>query len=171
MVSKMPKVIWPKGTFNDSVKEWQQQWFYITELRGKKWAAAPEFRSGAPLRLTSWPMKGLNWSSSDELSLLQTRVQSVVDKDIKLVDVVQVMLVRLVLPCQRRACTLWEFDPTKHQTLREFYDSSHEDIWKVLFKSGKSCPDSAEDRGYQLSHSASPVIYSHALSIHASAGM
>ena len=60
-----------------------------------------------------------------------------VDKDVKLVDVVQVMLVRLVLPCQCRACTLWEFDPTEHQTLRELYDSAHKDIWKVLFKSGK----------------------------------
>ena len=80
--------------------EWQQQWFYITEPRGKKWAASPEFRSGAPLRLTSWPEKGLNWSSSDELSMLQTCVQSMVDKDVKLVNVVQVMLVRLVLPCQ-----------------------------------------------------------------------
>ena len=99
MVSKMPKVVWPTCAFNDSVKEWQQQWFYITEPRGKKWAAAPEFRSGAPLRLTSWPEKGLNWSSSDELSLLQTCVQSVVDKDVKLINVVQVMLVRLVLPC------------------------------------------------------------------------
>ena len=137
MVRKMPKVVWPKGTFNDSVKEWQQQWFYITKPRGKKWAAAPEFRSGAPLRLTSWPKKGPNWSSSDELSLLQTHVQSVVDKDVKLVDVVHVMLVRLVLPCQRRVCNLWEFNPTKHQTLRELYDSSHKDIWKVLIKSGK----------------------------------
>ena len=25
MVSKMPKVTWPTGTFNDSVNEWQQQ--------------------------------------------------------------------------------------------------------------------------------------------------
>ena len=25
MVSKMPKVTWTKGTFNDSVKEWQEQ--------------------------------------------------------------------------------------------------------------------------------------------------
>ena len=74
MVSKMPKAVWPKGAFNDSAKEWQQQWFYITEPRGKKWAAAPEFRFGAPLRLTSWTEKGLNWSSSDELSLLQMRV-------------------------------------------------------------------------------------------------
>ena len=60
-----------------------------------------------------------------------------VDKDVKLVNVVQVMLVRLVLPCQRRACNLWEYDPAKHQTLRELYSSSHKDIWKVLFKSGK----------------------------------
>ena len=101
MVSKMPMVAWLTGTFNDSVKEWQQQWFYITEPRGKKWAAAPEFRSGAPQRLTSWPEKGLNWSSSDDLSVLQTRVQSMGDKDVKLVNVFQVMLVRLVLPCQR----------------------------------------------------------------------
>ena len=84
-------------------------------------------------------------------------------KDVKLVDVVQVMLVRLVLPCQRRACTLWEFDPTEHQTLRELYDSSHEDIWKVLFKFGKSWMGPAEDRGHQLSRSASPVSYNHAL--------
>ena len=59
MVTKMPNLTWPIGTFNDSVKEWQQQWFYITEPRGTEWAAAPEFRSGAPLRLTSWPKKGL----------------------------------------------------------------------------------------------------------------
>ena len=53
MVSRMPKVTWPTGTFNYSVKEWQKQWFYITEPHSKKWAAAPKFRSGAPFRLTS----------------------------------------------------------------------------------------------------------------------
>ena len=31
MVSKMPNVTWPIGTFNDSVKEWQQQWFTTRE--------------------------------------------------------------------------------------------------------------------------------------------
>ena len=31
MVSKMPNVTWPTGTFNDSVKEWQQKWFYIIQ--------------------------------------------------------------------------------------------------------------------------------------------
>ena len=157
MVSKMANVTWPTGTFNDSVKEWQQQWFYITEPRGKGWAAAPEFRSGAPLRLTSWPKKGLNWSSSNELSVLQTRVKDMEDKNIKLVNVVQVMLVCRILPCQHQACNLWEFDPAKHKTLLELFGSSHKDIRKVLFKSGKSWLDSAEDRGYQLSHSASSV--------------
>ena len=36
MVSKMPMVAWLTGTFNDSVKEWQWQWFFITEPSGKK---------------------------------------------------------------------------------------------------------------------------------------
>ena len=52
---------------------------------------------------------------------------------------------------------MWEFDPAKHQTLLQFFGTTHEDIWKVLFKPGKSWPDSAEDRGYQLSHPASSV--------------
>ena len=100
------------------------------------------------------------------MSVLETRIQSVVDKDVKLVNIVQVMLVRLVLPCQRRACTLWEYDRAEHQTLRELYGSSHKDIWKVLFKSGKPWPGSAEDRGYQLARSASPVSHCYVLSIH-----
>ena len=85
------------------------------------------------------------------------RVQYMEDKNIKFVDVVQVMLVCRILPCQHNACNLWEFDPAKHQTLLELFGSSHKDIWKVLFKSGKSWPDSAEDRGYQLSCPASSV--------------
>ena len=117
MVRKTPNVTWPTGTFNDSVKEWQQQWFYITEPHGKEWAAAPEFRSRAPLRLTSWHEKGLSWASSDKLSELQTRVQDMEDKSVKLINVVQVMLVHRIRTCQHRACNLWEFDPDKHQTL------------------------------------------------------
>ena len=91
MVSKIPNVIWPTRTFNDYVKEWQQQWFYITEPCSKEWAASPGFRSGAPLRLLSWVKKGLDWSSSDELPVLQTRVKDMGDKNIELVNIVQVM--------------------------------------------------------------------------------
>ena len=91
--------------------------------------------------------------------MLQTRVKDMEDKNIELVNVVQVMLVRRILPCQHRTCNLWEFDPAKHQTLREPFGSLHKDIWKVLFKSSKSWPDSAEDRGYQLSRPASSLSH------------
>ena len=88
MVSKMPNVTWPTGTFNDSVKEWQQQWFYITEPCSKEWAAAPEFRSGIPIRLTSWKETGLTWGDSEELTGLQTYVKKLLSKNLKLVNIV-----------------------------------------------------------------------------------
>ena len=92
MVSKLSNVTWPKGTFVETLKGWQQQWFYVTEARDTTRAAAPEFKSGAPMRLTSWLEKGLDWTSSNEVSALQTRIKSMVDKNIKLVNVIQVML-------------------------------------------------------------------------------
>ena len=54
MVSKMPNVTWPEGSFVETVKGRQKSWFYITEPHGTTWATAPEFRSGIPMRLTSW---------------------------------------------------------------------------------------------------------------------
>ena len=70
-----------------------------------------------------------------------------ISKKIKLVNVVQVMLFRRIIPCQRRAFVLWEFDSTKHQTLRELYDTMHEDVWRVLFKSAEIPPSLTKDRG------------------------
>ena len=118
MVSKLSNVTWPTGTFVETVKGWQQKWFYVTEPSDATWAAAPEFNSGPLMRLTSWLEKGLDWASSDELTLLQTRIQSMVDRNIKLFNVIQVMLFRWILPCQSRTCNLWEFDLAKHQTLQ-----------------------------------------------------
>ena len=69
------------------------------------------------MRLTSWMEKGLAWGSSDELTGLQTCVQNMISKRIKPVNMVQVMLFRRILPCQRQTCNLWEFNPAKHQTL------------------------------------------------------
>ena len=33
MVSKLPNVTWPKGTFMETIKGWQHQWLYVTEPR------------------------------------------------------------------------------------------------------------------------------------------
>ena len=101
----------------DTIKGWQSGWFYITEPRNANWAAAPEFRSGVPMRLTSWKEKGLAWGSAVELTGLQTCVRNMISKKIKLVNIVQVMLLRRILPCQRRAFVLWEFDSAQHQML------------------------------------------------------
>lgn len=101
MVGKMPNVTWLDGSFAETVKGWQSGWFYITEPRDANWAAAPEFQSGSPMRLTSWEQKGLSWGKSTELTGLINCIKGMKDKNIKLVNVIQVMLVRRILPCQR----------------------------------------------------------------------
>ena len=63
-----------------------------------------------------------------------------IGKKIKLVNVVQVTLFRRILPCQRRAFNMWEFDPAEHQTLRELFNMTHKDVWKVLFKAAEVPP-------------------------------
>ena len=72
----------------ETAKGWQSRWFYITEPRNTIWVAASEFRSGAPMRLTSWQEKGLTWHSSSEQTGLQTCVQNMITKRIKLVNVI-----------------------------------------------------------------------------------
>ena len=127
MVGQMANVLWLEGSFPETIKGWQLGWFYITEPRDPKWAAAAEFRSGFPTRLTSWKGMGLTWGNSEELTGLQSCVQSLVNKKLKLVNVVQVMLIRRILPCQQRAFILWEFDPAQHQTLSRLFDTTYED--------------------------------------------
>ena len=50
-----------------------------------------------------------------ELTGLQKCIKNMISKKIKLVNVVQVMLFRRILPCQSREFNLWEFDLAEHQ--------------------------------------------------------
>ena len=111
------------------------------------------------MRLTSWVEKSPDWCSPDELIALQTRVQSMIAKNVKLVDVIQVMLVRRILLCQRRSRPLWEFNPMKHQTLVRLFETSHEGAWKLLFKGNEKPPAIDSDRGHDIKHLASEVCY------------
>ena len=79
------------------------------------------------------------------------------DKKIKLVKMVQVMLIRRILPCQRRAFDMWEFDPAELQMLLELFGTTHKEIWKALFKTSEVPPPLSEDRGLSASRLASPV--------------
>ena len=78
-------------------------------------------------------------------------------KKIKLVNVVQVMLFRQIILCQRRVFNLWEFDPAKHQTLRELFDTTQKDVWKVLFKGAEVPPPLTDDHGLSAKRPANPV--------------
>ena len=111
--------------------------------------------------LTSWKEKGLSWGSSVELDGLQKCIRNMIGKKIKLVNIVQVMLFRRILPCQRRAFNLWEFDPAQHQTLRELFDMTHKDVWKVLFKGAEVLPFLTKDRGLSAKRHANPVSSVH----------
>ena len=157
MLGKMPNVTWLEGAFVETIKGWQSGWFYITEPRDPEWAAAPEFRSGIPMRLTSWKEKGLQWGDSEELTGLQSCLQTLVNKKLKLVNVIQVRLIRRILPCQQRDFNLWEFNPAQHQTLSRIFKTKHEDAWKVLFKSSEVSPPVIKDRGFCAKCQASAV--------------
>ena len=157
MMSKLPNVNWPIGTFVESVKGWQQGWFYITEPRDATWAAAPEFKSGPPMRLTSWLNKGLDWESPDEVTTLESRIKGMINKKSSLPTVIQVMLFRRILPCQCRTQYMWEFDPAGPRTLQRFFSTTHKDIWKLLFKTQKSWLETSEDISLDCNHPASPV--------------
>ena len=111
------------------------------------------------MRLTSWVEKSPDWCSPDELIALQTRVQSMVDKDVKLFDVIQVMLVRRILPCQSRKRPLWEFNPKRHQTLERLFETTHEDAWKLLFKGNETPPATDSDCGHDINHLANKICY------------
>ena len=84
MVGKMANVLWLEGSFVETLKGWQSWWFYFTEPHDSKWVAAPEFRSGPPTLLTSWKETGLSWGSKGEVTGLQTCIQTLVDKQLKI---------------------------------------------------------------------------------------
>ena len=109
------------------------------------------------MRLTSWKEKGLAWGSSVELTGLQTCIKNMMNKRIKLVNVVQVMLLRRIIPFQKQAFNMWEFDPAEHQMLLELFGTTHKEIWKVLFKTGEVPPPLSEDRGLSAKRLANPV--------------
>ena len=71
------------------------------------------------------------------------------------------MLFRRIVPCQRRAFNLWEFDPAQHQTLSELFEKMHKDVWRVLIKGVEVPPSLTEDRRLSAKHPANLVSSVH----------
>ena len=99
----------------------------------------------------------MSWGKKGELTGLQTCIQTLVDKKLRLVNVVQVMLIRLILLCQRRAFNLWEFDPAQHETLNRLFDMMYKDAWRMLFKGAEAPASATKDRGFSMQRHALAV--------------
>ena len=109
------------------------------------------------MRLMSWKETGLSWGDEKEVTGLQTCIQSLVNKLIRLVNVIQVMLIRRILPCQQRDFNLWEFDPAQHQTLNRLFNTTYEDAWKVLFKGAEAPASAIKDRRFSAQRQANAL--------------
>lgn len=84
------------------------------------------------MQLALWINKGLDWTSTDEVMMLQKRIKNIMEKNTSLADVVQVMLFRRILPCQLRTLHIWEFNPASPRTLQRFFSKMHEDLEAAL---------------------------------------
>ena len=89
--------------------------------------------------------------------MLQKCISNMVGANTNLTNVIQVMLFRRILPCQLRASPMWEFSLEEPQTLKPFFGTTHEDIWKQHFKAQKSWPMKTEDIGLDIENLASTL--------------
>ena len=102
---------------------------------------------GPPPQLTSWISEGLNWGLVKDVPILQSRIRDLIERDINLVTVMQVMLVRQVSPCKRRPLRLWEFNPEGPRIIQHFLGMTPEEMYKLFFGPQIRCPDLTEDAG------------------------
>ena len=102
------------------------------------------------------------------MQTLQSRIRSLTEKGIDLVNVVQVMLVRRTLPCQRRPFRMWVFNPEGRRTLQHFFGTMHEGMWKLYFGEREQWPDTTEDVGLDCNHPDTPVSIQSSYTFHPS---
>ena len=99
---------------------------------------------------------------------MQGRVRDLLERDINLVVVTQVMLIRRTLPCKRRPLRLWEFNPEGPQALQHFAGATPMEMYNLFFGSQAMCPDSTEDAGLSCNRPDTQVsshVLGHAIRI------
>ena len=69
------------------------------------------------------------------------------EREINLVVVAHVMLIRRLLPCKCRPLRLWEFNPEGPRALQHFMGATPMGMYKLFFGSQEICPDLTEDAG------------------------
>ena len=78
---------------------------------------------------------------------MQGRIRDLQEREINLVVVAQLMLIRHLLPCKCRPLHLWEFNPEGPRALQHFMGATPLEMYKLFFRSQETCPDLTEDAG------------------------
>ena len=78
---------------------------------------------------------------------MQGRIRDLQEREINLVVVAQVMLIRRLLPCKCRPLRLWEFNPEGPRALQHFMRATPMEMYKLFFGSQEMCPYLTEDAG------------------------
>ena len=81
------------------------------------------------------------------MPLLQGRIRELLERDLSLVKVTQVMLIRRTLPGKRRSLRLCEFNPEGPRALQHFMGATPVEMYKLFFGSQAMCSDLTEDAG------------------------
>ena len=81
------------------------------------------------------------------MPLLQGRIQDLQVREIDLVVVTQVMLIRHLLPSKCRPLRLWEFNPEGPRILQHFMGATPVEMYKLFVGSQEVCPELTEDAG------------------------
>ena len=144
-ISRNADVPWPEGSFPEVSYLWQRRWFYVTAPTGTMWVAAPNFRPGPPSQPASWTNVGRDWGSTSDVPILQSHIRELLERDISLVSIIQVMLIRRMLPCKCRPLQMWEFNPEGPRTILHFFGLTPEGMCKLFFGPQAKCPDTTED--------------------------
>jgi hypothetical protein len=158
MISKNQGATWFKGTFIETVKEWQKWWFYITEPLTPGQTEVPAFSAGPPKKLKSWKEKGVTWGNPKEVETLIDRILwwSTTGK-VEVADVINVMFNRRILPLQLRATPMWAQKPEDLDSITTFFRSTLAAMWTKLMKLSKDkIPKEGKDRGLEDGYEAPP---------------
>jgi hypothetical protein len=121
MISRIPGSIWLEGKLIETVKNWQEEWFYMAYVCQD--GIHTPFTTASLERLHSWTPKNIVWEEAEELIKIMARVKHFVDKKVTMIDVMHVARYRGVQPLQARAHPMWEFTGEGDETsvIRGFY--------------------------------------------------
>ena len=90
---------------------------------------------------------GTRLGPANDIPTLQGHIWELLERDINFAKIIQVMLVRRILPCKRQPLRMWEFNLEGPRTIQHFFGMTPEGMYKLFFGPRIKCLDTTEDVG------------------------